>query len=338
MKSSFRATISCTIAAALTAIYFLRPDVAATENTPVKPASNNACIQVQPAVDSGTGRAVHQQVLVRGGEFTMGHDNTYPEERPARREHVSDFYIDTHEVTNSQFRAFVEATNYITTAELQPDPSLFPDIPADVLVPGSASFIKLDKRPKGQWRDWWKFVPGANWRQPNGPGSDIDGMGNYPVVHVSYRDAQAYADWADRKLPTEAQWEYAAQASMQLKSTNGLTANTWQGFFPHQDKALDGFDGIAPVGCFQADKSGLFDMRGNVWELVADVFNPQPVAGHVVSDAVPVRVIKGGSYLCADNHCQRDRPQARQGQEEDFSTDHVGFRTVSPVATDAAAQ
>jgi len=145
-------------------------------------------------------------------------------------------------------------------------------------------------------------------------------MENYPVVHVSYLDAAAYAKWAGRELPSEAQWELAAQASASLKE-----ANTWQGFFPLQDKALDGYDGVAPVGCYAADNNGLFDMKGNVWELVSDEFKGAENSPEV---SLSMRVIKGGSYLCSDNFCQRDRPQARQGQEEDFSTDHVGFRTV----------
>lgn len=325
MRKQIRILTPCISALLLVGIYLFRPDVAATEQSlknKNKLVADRACLEVNSYLQSDTGQRAHNQVLVRGGSFTMGHDNTYPEERPARPVAVDDFYIDTHEVTNAQFQAFVDATNYITTAERQPDPALYPDIPADKLVPGSASFIKLDDRPKGQWRNWWKFVEGASWRQPFGPGSDIEGMDNYPVVHVSYRDAKAYADWAGRELPSEAQWEFAAQASAKLKS-----ANTWQGYFPMQDKGLDGFDGIAPVGCYDADESGLFDMRGNVWEMVADEF--EEPAGQIVP--IKMRVIKGGSYLCADNFCQRDRPQARQGQEEDFSTDHVGFRTVSSV-------
>jgi len=148
-------------------------------------------------------------------------------------------------------------------------------------------------------------------------------MDNYPVVHVSHLDAQAYANWAGRSLPTEAQWEYAARASVELSQ-----ANTWQGFFPLQDKALDGFEGVAPVGCYTADANGLFDMKGNVWEMVTDVFDSTPES---LTSLAPMRVIKGGSYLCADNYCQGDSPQARQGQEQDFSSDHVGFRTVSLV-------
>lgn len=278
-------------------------------------------------VNVETGPNFHRQVQIGGAEFIMGTSNGYPEELAAHKASVESFAIDIHEVTNRQFAAFVEETGYVTTAERTPDPENYPDIPAELLVPGSASFIALDDRPKGQWRDWWKFIEGANWQQPKGPGSNIEGLDNHPVVHVSYLDAVAYATWAGRALPTEAQWEFAAQASAQLKQ-----ANTWQGFFPLQDKALDGFDGIAPVGCYKPDSNGLFDMKGNVWELVTDAFQPN------VNDSTlaHMRVIKGGSFLCADNFCKRDRPQARQGQEEDFSTDHVGFRTVALPDTRAA--
>jgi len=262
------------------------------------------------------------QVFIAGGEFTMGNNQGYAEERPERAVRVGDFWIDRHEVTNVQFARFVQETGYVTTAEQAPDPEKFAGIDPELLVPGSAAFVKFDKRPNGHWRDWWQFVESANWKQPDGPGSNIEGKDLYPVVHVSYLDALAYAEWAGRELPTEAEWEYAAQASRDLKD-----ANTWQGFFPLQDKALDGFDSIAPVGCYAPDANGVFDLKGNVWELVDGLFEP-PADDPLVGSEWPLRVIKGGSYLCSDNFCQRDRPAARQGQEEDFSTDHVGFRTI----------
>jgi len=291
---------------------------------PAAAATSLSCLVIDSSTQPDNGKIHHRQVLIRGGEFTMGSDTGHPEERPARRVIVEDFWIDAHEVTNAQFRQFVDATNYITTAERQIDPTQYPGLSADLLAPGSASFIKLDDRPKGRWREWLKFIKGASWQHPLGPDSNLEGQDNHPVVHVSHQDAQAYANWAGRALPTEAQWEYAAQASVTVKD-----ANTWQGFFPLQDKALDGFSGIAPVGCFAADATGLFDMKGNVWEMVSDVFDATVESRTSVA---PMRVIKGGSYLCADNHCQGDRPQARQGQEEDFSSDSVGFRTVSSVS------
>lgn len=302
--------------ALIAAINLHQPLLAATPDSDV-------CLSVDLSANTGDSTIHGQQVMFRGGAFTMGSNRGFPEEQPARVATVGDFWIDAHEVTNAQFRRFVEATDYITSAERPPDPSLYPGLSADLLVPGSASFIKLVDRPEGQWREWWKFVRGANWQHPSGPDSDIDGKDNYPVVHVSHQDAQAYANWAGRAIPTEAQWEYAAQASAKVKQ-----ANTWQGYFPLQDKALDGFAGVAPVGCYNADDTGLYDMKGNVWEMVSDVFDT--TAESRISVA-PMRVIKGGSYLCAENHCQGDRPQSRQGQEEDFSSDNVGFRTVSLV-------
>jgi len=269
----------------------------------------SSCLSI---FDTATGTTTQLQVLIQ----REGTASEPPE----------DFWIDAHEVTNAQFREFVEATGYVTSAERHPDPAKYPQIPASLLVPGSASFIKLEDRPKGQWREWWKFIEGASWRKPTGPNSSIDGMDSHPVIHVSHVDALAYATWAGRSLPTEAQWEYAAQASAEFSQANAWHANTWQGFFPLQDKALDGFDGVAPVGCYSADASGLFDMKGNVWEMVTDVFDSTPES---LTSVAPMRVIKGGSYLCADNFCLGDSPQSRQGQEEDFSSDHVGFRTVS---------
>ena len=332
--------VLCGIAAVAFSGYRLQAGVSATDPGYSCYAFESG--SVESGADSASTRTsanLHREVRIQGDEFTMGTDTGYYEERPARQVTVTDFWIDVHEVTNRQFAAFVQATSYVTTAEREPDPALFPEIPAELLVPGSATFVKPGDRPKGQERHWWKFVNGASWHQPHGPGSSIDGLENYPVVHISYEDANAYATWAGRTIPSEAQWELAAQASAKLQK-----ANTWQGYFPMQDSALDGFHGIAPVGCYQADESGLFDMKGNVWELVSDHFeiggatgdglnaNPEIVMVNstmAASSLRPMRVIKGGSYLCSDNFCQRDRPQSRQGQEEDFSTDHVGFRTIS---------
>jgi len=265
----------------------------------------SACIE--PSTSDG-----HRQILIRGGAFTMGSDGSYPEEAPAREMSVEDFYIDVHEVTNQQFSAFVMATGYVTTAEREPDASL--NLSPNMLAVGSAVFAKPADGLSVNWQDWWHFVEGANWREPQGPGSDITGLDMYPVVHVSYEDAWAYAKWADRELPTEAQWELAAQASVDVAA-----ANTWQGLFPMQNTGLDGYRGLAPVACYPADGNGLYDMKGNVWELVDAAFDAHQPA---------LKVVKGGSYLCADSYCRRDRPQARQPQEVDFSTDHIGFRTI----------
>lgn len=281
---------------------------------------------------------LHREVWIEGREFTKGSNARYREEAPAHPAKVSGFWIDIHEVTNQQFAVFVDKTNYVTTAEQTPLPSNYPDIPADKLQPGSAMFVppvSLNAGMReGHWTQWWQFVPGANWRHPEGPQSNLDGREHYPVVHVSYLDAMAYAKWLGRSLPKESQWELAAQGAPGSYGTESQqqnqSANTWQGFFPMQDKATDGYAGAAPVGCYPPGASGLHDMIGNVWEWVSDIYQPghSPGISTQSTGPVPVRVIKGGSHLCAENYCRRNAPQARQPQEEDFGVAHLGFRTV----------
>lgn len=285
----------------------------------------------------------HREVRVEGGSFTMGSNDRYREEAPAHSRQVDAFWIDTHEVTNRQFAVFVEKTGYVTSAEQTPLAANYPDIPVDKLLAGSALFVApVDLQAgalEGHWTQWWQYVPGVSWKHPGGPDTDLEGLAHHPVVHVSYLDAKAYADWLGRSLPTEAQWEWAAQGANMLSAADhepGYAANTWQGLFPLQDKALDGFAGTSPVGCYHADARGLHDMIGNVWEWVADVYQPDhrnaaaPAVVRATTDALPVvaRVIKGGSHLCAANYCRRDAPQSRQPQEEDFGAGHLGFRTV----------
>lgn len=267
---------------------------------------------------------------IPGGNFEMGSNNAYPEERPVRVESVGPFRLLATEVTNSQFKRFVEATGYVTQAEEKPDPALHPDIPADQLIAGSAVFTP----PTAHRRYWWQFVPGANWRRPEGPGSDIKDRMDHPVVHVSYADATAYAEWVGGRLPRETEWEFAARGGLSGAAYEwGETppgqgparANTWQGIFPVMDLGDDGYIGSAPVGQYQANGYGLHDMTGNVWEWVADA-DIEKNAG----------LLKGGSFLCADNFCQRYRPSAKQPQELDFSTNHIGFRVAFDL--DAACQ
>jgi len=287
--------------------------------------------------------------FVPGGAFKMGSERYQPEERFLHSVRVDGFWIDRHEVTNAQFRQFVDATGYVTLAERGLDPKTHPDAAKDLLVPGSVVFIQpTDIKHGGRISQWWQYVAAANWRQPSGPGS-IVGKDNHPVVHVAYEDALAYARWRGHSLPTEAQWEFAARGgrageddwSSAFDADGKPIANTWQGLFPVQNSEDDGYAGTAPVGCFQPNGYGLYDMIGNVWEWTSDWYRaghsreaavnppgPDLVSLRVAVGTAASRVIKGGSHLCAANYCSRYRAAARQPQEADLSAAHLGFRTV----------
>jgi formylglycine-generating enzyme len=288
--------------------------------------------------------------FIRGGTFVMGSERHRPEERFPHIVRVDGFWIDRHEVTTAQFRKFVEATGYVTLAERGLDPKTHPDTAEELLVPGSVVFIPpTDVRRGGRLTQWFRYVPGANWRQPAGPGSTLADKDNHPVVHIAYDDALAYARWRGRSLPTEAQWEFAARGgrdgeddwSSAFDADGKPIANTWQGIFPAYNTKEDGYAETAPVGCFKPNGYGLYDMIGNVWEWTSDWYRP----GHPREAAVnpggpdleslrlirgqsPSRVIKGGSHLCASNYCSRYRPAARHPQETDLGAAHLGFRTV----------
>ncbi|MEO1038664.1 MAG: formylglycine-generating enzyme family protein [Pseudomonadota bacterium] len=262
-------------------------------------------------------------VSVPAGEFLIGTNARYTEEGPARTVRTDGFWIDAFEVTNAQFGRFVAETGYVTLAERTPDPADHPEIDPDLLTPGSAVF-GVDVRQGGFW---WSFVPGAHWRAPHGPGSTIEGMGAYPVVHVTFEDAAAYAAWAGGRLPNEAEWEIVARGGLQnaefawgdeFRPDGQWRANTWQGPFPALDVGDDGHAGLAPVGCYEATGYGVYDIAGNVWEWTSSPFDDTGSAG----------VIRGGSFLCAPSYCVRYRPPARQPQEWDFSSSHIGFRVV----------
>lgn len=276
----------------------------------------------------------------------MGQEDIYPEEGPLRETSVKDFWIDPHEVTNRQFGDFVEATGYVSVAEKPVDPDQFPvpveQVPGYMLEPGSAVFAPPD-RPSQSYADWWQYVPGASWRKPYGP-QGPDAKLDEPAVHLAWADMQAYAAWKGGRLPTEAEWEYAASAGAEkyTDQPGPEHANTWQGVFPVINVASDGFRNIAPVGCFLPNAFGLYDMVGNVWEVTADFYRP----GHDVSGtgsqkgskvnaaydhANPLlasRVMKGGSYLCAPNYCRRYRPASRQARDPGLGASNVGFRLV----------
>jgi formylglycine-generating enzyme required for sulfatase activity len=279
---------------------------------------------------------------VPGGEFAMGSEDFYPEEAPVRHVEVEGFWIDERPVTVGEFRRFVKQTGYVTVAERSLDPALFPDADPAVLVPGSLVF-RPARGPVdlSDFRNWWSYVPGARWNRPEGPDSDTYTRGRHPVTHVAYEDADAYARWAGKALPTEAEWEYAARGGLdgkafawgdELAPYGHMLANSWQGEFPWQNLMLDGFAGTSPVDAFPPNRYGLFDMTGNVWEWTQDSFtashSEKPCCTPPADDRIARRIIKGGSHLCAPNYCLRFRPAARQGEAVDTSTSHIGFRCV----------
>ncbi len=310
---------------------------------------------------SRSGRlSAKDMVWVPDGEFLMGSERFYPEEGPVRSVRLDGFWIDEHPVTVAEFRRFVKATGYVTLAERPPNPENYPDADPDLLHPGSLVFQKtagpVDLRDVS---NWWSYVLGANWRHPEGPASTLHGREHHPVTHVAAEDADAYARWAGKTLPTEAEWEYAARGGLdgatytwgeEFAPKGRTMANTWQGQFPWQNLLADGFEGTSPVKSFPPNGHGLSDMAGNVWEWTSDYYqatstgptpqaccappNPHdgtaevnPVAGQPGVN-IPRRVIKGGSHLCAPNYCLRYRPAARQGEAIDTSTTHIGFRCI----------
>lgn len=309
--------------------------VAACGGQPSAPPLASACAAT-PISD-----APGEMVLVPAGGFLMG-DVLLPEEGPPREETTAAFLIDRHEVTNAQFARFTRETGYVTVAERPVDPALYPGLPPQALQPGSAVFdFDPDRFDPRNPASWWRFTPGASWKHPDGPGSDLKAREHMPVVHVALADAQAYARWAGRRLPTEIEWEWAARAarrdapgSSEQRADAPADVNVWQGVFPAMNTADDGYDGPAPVGCFRPNDLGLHDMIGNVWEWTADAFHaprsPSPAVGGLDprQPGVPVGVIKGGSYLCAENYCMRYRPGAREAQDLTLGASHIGFRTA----------
>lgn len=295
-------------------------------------------------------------VWIPGGSFQMGSNDHYPEEAPAHTVTVDGFWIDRYTVTNKQFSKFVKETGYVTFAEKPPKAEDYPGALPEMLVPASLVFQKPSQRV--DMRDianWWCYVPGANWRHPEGPGSSIKGREDHPVVHVGYEDVVAYAQWVGKQIPTEAEWEFAARGGLEgavyawgdeLTPNGKFMANTWQGEFPVQNMRADGYERTAPVGSYPANGYGLYDMIGNIWEWTEDWYRDRhapsccgsanPKGGSMehsydpqMADlAIPRRVLKGGSFLCAPNYCVRYRPAARIAQPIDTTTCHVGFRLI----------
>lgn len=264
---------------------------------------------------------------IHAGQYVAGYASMYAEEGPAHLVAVDGFRIDRHEVTNAQFAAFVNTTGYVTDAEK--------GMPGREDTVGGFVFMPPEPGVAVKEGSWWQFTAGASWRHPYGPGSSIEGKDTWPVVQVTQADALAYAAWAKGRLPTEDEWEFAARAGQKGKHAAPENANVWQGPFPSVNNKVDGFSGIAPVGCYKENAFGLYDMIGNVWELTASPYfeRRDAVAGENTQSGydpqqpgVPVVVIKGGSYLCAENYCARFRPAARQAQDRNLATSHVGFR------------
>ena len=302
-----------------------------------------------------------KMVWIDGGEFAMGSDNFYPDEGPVRNVEVEGFAIAKHTVTNDEFAEFVAETGYVTEAEISPDPAQYPGAPPENLVPGALVF-RMTGQPVSlrDYRRWWEWTPGADWRHPTGPDSSIDVLGDHPVVQVSYTDAFSFCEWAGVELPNESEWEFAARGGLDgatftwgdddNQETNPV-ANTWQGLFPVENTEVDGWTRTAPVGSYPANGYGLFDMAGNVWEWTTDWYTSTPSRDNEASCCgpsegrgpsaeasldksqpgirIPRKVVKGGSHLCTPQYCYRYRPAARQPQMIDTAMSHIGFRYIS---------
>lgn len=295
-------------------------NAAATAPAPAKLGSEADCRRYG-GLPSGFGREpLAGMQWIPAGRHRLGSARGYAEERNGAEVEIDGFWIDRTEVSNAQFAAFVAATGHVTAAERQGAAVGFtaPATPDTPVAPNR----------------WWTLAKGADWRHPTGPGSEIAGKDNRPVVNLAYADALAYARWLGRELPSEAQWEYAARAGLDNAAADALArerdgkpaSNAWQGLFPYRDEGRDGHRGLAPVGCYPANGFGLYDTVGNAWEWTRDLWAPLPAGAP--EPAAVARVIKGGSYLCSTDWCARARASSRQPQESDLAALHLGFRTV----------
>ncbi|MBO1257006.1 formylglycine-generating enzyme family protein [Alteromonas sp. 5E99-2] len=309
---------------------------------------NPAFINAELNTNCGIGES--QMIYIKGGDFLLGAKGVYGDEFPEIPTKVQDFFMSKYEVTNKEFSDFVSDTGYVTVAEKIPEEGLYPGIDPAFLVPGSSVFKGMSEAFRsGEIDNWWQFVPGANWKHPNGPESNIEGLDFYPVVHIALADAQAFAKWKGHRLPTEAEHEFASRGGLinkkyaagdKLVLEKSHKANTWQGVFPFSNSADDGHVGVAPVGCYDANQYGINDLIGNVWEWTSNAYYPNhninsSIVGNALKNGydpkqpnVPVGVIKGGSYLCSDDFCARFRPAGRHPQDVNLGASHLGFRTV----------
>jgi sulfatase modifying factor 1 len=328
-------------------------ETSAAHASPDAPARTMA-----PHSDREASATFHRDMVwIPGRVFTMGCDTAYADERPEHAVEVAGFWIDRYPATNERFARFVEATRYLTFAEQPPNPADYPGALPEMLHPGSLVFVK-PRVPVGlnDHHEWWSFTLGADWRHPHGPESSLAGLADHPVVHVAHCDAVAFAAWEGKTLPTEAEWELAARGGLErafyawgdeLMPNGRPMANYWQGRFPNENTLIDGWEGTSPAGCFPPNGYGLYDMIGNVWEWTEDWYQarhaitPDPGCCHIrnprggrreesvePSSAIPRKVLKGGSYLCAENYCRRYRPAARSPQAIDSSASNIGFRCI----------
>jgi formylglycine-generating enzyme len=336
-------------------VWLLHAAVSRTPGAVRNHAANQAADAAEPEPSAATteppGPAPKGMVWIPPGKFWMGSAETFPDTKPVHEVYLDGFWMDQTEVTNAQFAEFVKATGYVTVAEKKPDAKDFPGAAPEMLVPGSVVFtppkeeVGLDNHLQ-----WWRYVPGADWRHPEGPGSTIGGREHHPVVHVCWFDAVAYAEWAQKRLPTEAEWEYAARGGLdrkryvwgdELRPGGKWMANIWQGRFPVENTAEDGYTRTAPVASFPPNGYGLYDMSGNVWEWCADWYRPDTYRAGLVRNpkgpddsydplepGTPKRVQRGGSFLCSDQYCVRYLPAGRGKGAPDTGNSHVGFRCV----------
>lgn len=323
--------------------------------------------KTKSAQAASSAQRLRNMALIPGGKFLMGSNDHYPEEAPAHKVVVDSFWMDKYAVTNSDFKQFVDATGYVTMVERPVNPDDYPGARPELLLPSSVVFQKTATKVElNDPHQWWHYVPGADWKHPRGPQSSLQGLWKHPVVHVGIEDAQAYAEWVGKSLPTEAEWEFAARGGLdgaeyvwgdEFTPGGRYMTNNWQGEFPHQNSLLDRYEWTSPVGAFPANGYGLYDMAGNVWEWTVDWYQEHSKIQHacctinnprggepdgsfdqrIKNVQIPRKVMKGGSHLCAPNYCRRYRPAARMAQPIDTATCHLGFRCIVRVQDEAGA-